>query len=49
MFTARKPRIGFLGIMHGLYDESQPEITDRRSDSDGFGEHSMSWHELSQR
>lgn len=27
MFTARKPRIGFLGIMHGLYDESQPEIT----------------------
>lgn len=23
----RKPRIGFLGIMHGLYDEKQPEIT----------------------
>jgi len=23
----RKPKIGILGIMHGLYDESQPEIT----------------------
>jgi L-arabinose isomerase len=23
----RKPKIGMLGIMHGLYDESQPEIT----------------------
>ena len=23
----RKPKIGFLGIMHGLYDEKQPEIT----------------------
>lgn len=22
-----KPRIGLLGIMHGLYDESQPQIT----------------------
>jgi L-arabinose isomerase len=27
MIRKRKPRIGFLGIMHGLYDESQPEIT----------------------
>ena len=23
----RRPKIGMLGIMHGLYDESQPEIT----------------------
>ena len=23
----RKPKIGLLGIMHGLYDEKQPEIT----------------------
>ncbi len=27
MITKRKPRIGLLGIMHGLYDENQPEIT----------------------
>jgi L-arabinose isomerase len=27
MKVQRKPRIGFLGIMHGLYDEKQPEIT----------------------
>lgn len=27
MLTNRKPKIGFLGIMHGLYDEKQPEIT----------------------
>ena len=27
MSEARKPRIGLLGIMHGLYDEKQPEIT----------------------
>ena len=27
MIMKRKPRIGFLGIMHGLYDKSQPEIT----------------------
>lgn len=27
MLEQRKPRIGLLGIMHGLYDESQPEIT----------------------
>ncbi|HVP18925.1 MAG TPA: arabinose isomerase, partial [Spirochaetia bacterium] len=27
MIETRKPKIGFLGIMHGLYDESQPEIT----------------------
>jgi len=26
MITMDKPRIGFLGIMHGLYDVSQPEI-----------------------
>lgn len=25
--STRKPRIGLLGIMHGLYDESQPQIT----------------------
>ena len=23
----KKPKIGLLGIMHGLYDEKQPEIT----------------------
>jgi len=28
MIEKRKPRIGFLGIMHGLYDEKQPEITE---------------------
>ena len=27
MAEKRKPKIGLLGIMHGLYDESQPEIT----------------------
>jgi L-arabinose isomerase len=27
MIVKRKPRIGLLGIMHGLYDKSQPEIT----------------------
>ncbi|HCM29128.1 MAG: arabinose isomerase [Treponema sp. GWB1_62_6] len=27
MLEQRKPKIGLLGIMHGLYDESQPEIT----------------------
>ena len=27
MIESRKPKIGMLGIMHGLYDESQPEIT----------------------
>jgi L-arabinose isomerase len=27
MIESRKPKIGFLGIMHGLYDEKQPEIT----------------------
>jgi len=27
MMQKRKPRVGLLGIMHGLYDESQPEIT----------------------
>ena len=27
MTNKRKPKIGLLGIMHGLYDESQPEIT----------------------
>jgi L-arabinose isomerase len=26
MITKQKPKIGFLGIMHGLYDQSQPEI-----------------------
>ena len=26
MIKKEKPRIGFLGIMHGLYDKSQPEI-----------------------
>ena len=26
MIKQEKPRIGFLGIMHGLYDKSQPEI-----------------------
>jgi L-arabinose isomerase len=26
MITKQKPKIGFLGIMHGLYDKSQPEI-----------------------
>lgn len=26
MIMKQKPRIGFLGIMHGLYDKSQPEI-----------------------
>jgi L-arabinose isomerase len=28
MIEKRKPRIGLLGIMHGLYDEKQPEITE---------------------
>jgi len=27
MVKQRKPRIGMLGIMHGIYDEKQPEIT----------------------
>ena len=27
MVSYQKPKIGFLGIMHGLYDEKQPEIT----------------------
>ena len=27
MIKKRKPRIGLLGVMHGLYDEKQPEIT----------------------
>lgn len=27
MVTKRKPKIGLLGIMHGLYDEKQPEVT----------------------
>jgi len=27
MIEIKKPNIGFLGIMHGLYDEKQPEIT----------------------
>ena len=27
MIEKRKPKIGLLGIMHGLYDEKQPEIT----------------------
>jgi L-arabinose isomerase len=27
MLQKRKPKLGLLGIMHGLYDESQPEIT----------------------
>ncbi|ACL75395.1 L-arabinose isomerase family protein [Ruminiclostridium cellulolyticum] len=26
MITKQKPRIGFLGLMQGLYDESQPEL-----------------------
>lgn len=26
MVTKRLPKIGFLGIMHGLYDEDQPEL-----------------------
>lgn len=26
MIKQEKPKIGFLGIMHGLYDQSQPEI-----------------------
>lgn len=26
MIRMEKPKIGFLGIMHGLYDQSQPEI-----------------------
>ena len=26
----RKPKIGLLGIMHGLYDEKQPEITQQQ-------------------
>ena len=29
----RKPKIGMLGIIHGLYDESQPEI-----DHEGIGQ-----------
>ncbi len=27
MIRKRRPRIGFLGIMHGLYDKNQPKIT----------------------
>ncbi|GAJ02025.1 unnamed protein product, partial [marine sediment metagenome] len=27
MIEKRKPKIGLLGIMHGLYDEKQPDIT----------------------
>jgi hypothetical protein len=27
MLEKRKPRIGLLGIMHGIYDEAQPGIT----------------------
>lgn len=26
MISKCKPKIGFLGIMHGLYDEDQPEL-----------------------
>ncbi|MHB8276883.1 MAG: L-arabinose isomerase family protein [Candidatus Humimicrobiaceae bacterium] len=26
MISKQKPKIGFLGLMHGLYDKSQPEI-----------------------
>jgi len=26
MIKQQKPRIGFLGIMHELYEQSQPEI-----------------------
>lgn len=30
MIIKQKPRIGFLGVMHGLYDESQPEIPENQ-------------------
>jgi hypothetical protein len=30
MIEKRKPRIGLLAIMHGLYDEKQPEITQKQ-------------------
>ena len=30
MITKQKPRIGFLGVMHGLYDVSQPEIPENQ-------------------
>lgn len=30
MIEIKKPKIGLLGIMHGLYDEKQPEITARQ-------------------
>ena len=30
MIEQRKPKIGLLGIMHGLYDEKQPEITENQ-------------------
>lgn len=30
MKTKDKPKIGLLGIMHGLYDESQPEVTENQ-------------------
>ena len=26
MLTKQKPKIGFLGLMQGLYDKSQPEL-----------------------
>ena len=26
MLTMQKPKIGFLGLMQGLYDKSQPEL-----------------------
>ena len=26
MITKQKPKIGFLGLMQGLYDKSQPEL-----------------------
>jgi L-arabinose isomerase len=30
MISKKKPKIGLLGIMHGLYDEKQPEITKKQ-------------------
>lgn len=30
MIIKQKPKIGFLGIMHGLYDKSQPEISENQ-------------------
>ncbi len=30
MIRKQKPKIGFLGIMHGLYDKSQPEIPENQ-------------------